>query len=438
MSRISPVAAIASRRRRRLLLGDALNVSASQSSFALSSYADLPADGSTTRGFTFTARNAAGTALAGKSATVATETITVSVANSYVTVSASSVAVNTDITVTLGLRDASNRPIPDIAVANLGLSSSGTGNTFGAWTGRTNQAGEVTRTFQSSVGEAKTITGTAFGQTITNTAAVTVGTPGSLFFESDWSTATGASSSAVRDGTKWDDTYIGSYAEVLEVVTAASVGANTGTLSGYTGNVLRTRQRGASYASKPRITNVPESTTHWLRWYFRNNETANRHLHPVSYAVGGSDGGIVIVPWARSGSTSGMELLLPFGGAYPYNEWHVGTSGSSTPLYLTNGTWYRYECEVRFLTGTAVRLYPRVYSVGGSLLYDSTNFYQTGYPWTTSLQDWYDAGNSATIASTPPTQIFSIGNEGPASSTDNDESWYFAKLAISLGTWVGA
>ncbi len=254
--------------------------------------------------------------------------------------------------------------------------------------------------------------------------------PPALVFQSRWETATGTSLSAVTDGGAWDDTFIGNYTAVLEVVTPASVGW-TGA-----GNVLRVRQRGPTNASKPRVVNVvPESTTHWGRFYFRNDETATLHSHPVSYAVGGSDGGIVIVPWLRQGQASSMLLGFPTGAAFPNAQFFAGAGGG---VGLPNGTWYRYEWQVEYVTASTIRLWPRVYSMAGTLLHDASSYTQSGFPFTGTLADWNGAGNTISIASTAAARIFSIGNEGPAASTDNDESWYHADLALSTQGWIGA
>ncbi len=416
---------------------------ASQSDLVSATFAPT-ANGSATAALTYTARTAGAFGIAARSVTFSAYYSTVGAA-SAVTASPESVA-DTGLaasTITITLVDATGQPLVGVPAAQIVVAVSGTGNTVTQPAAATNAAGQTTASFVSTTAAAKTITVTACGALLADTATVTVtgAEPsegdGEHFFQSDWRTATGNSLAAVMDGTKWDSVYAGQYADVLEVVSAASVGFNTGTLAGYTGNVLRIRQRG-TLASKPRITNVPESTTHWLRWYFRNDETANSHSHPVCYSAGSFDGAIIIVPWAREGNAAGMSLQLPYGGAYPYNRWKIGTSGVFEPIRLTNGVVYRYECQVQFLTANTIRLYPRVYNAAGTLLYDASNFFITDFPFDVSLQEWYDGGNSATLPSTAPTQIFSIGNEGPGGSSDNDESWSFAKLALSLTGWIGA
>jgi hypothetical protein len=95
-----------------------------------------------------------------------------SAATSTVAASPTSIAVGTGTsTVTVTVRDANNNPVGGATVA---LSATGTGNTFTPASGASNTSGVFTATLQSSVAEAKTVSATAGGTPITQTASVTV------------------------------------------------------------------------------------------------------------------------------------------------------------------------------------------------------------------------------------------------------------------------
>lgn len=258
---------------------------------------------------------------------------------------------------------------------------------------------------------------------------------GGLLFESDWRNSLGAALDATFDGPKWDRFYAAAATTVLSVVTRASVGANTGTLSDYTGNVLAVQQRGPLYASKPQLVNIfAASQSHWGRFYFRNDETATLHSHPMSYPVGGT---LQIIPWARSGQIDGMRLILPYGAAYPENRWEPRVSSGGARSLMALGTWYRYEYHVEYLTATTHRTHPRIYNLAGTLIHDSNSFY-TQDGGTTSLAAFHAGGGVGTLTDVEAARTFSIGTEGPGGSPDNSEYFYHAKLALSLTGWIGA
>jgi adhesin/invasin len=80
-------------------------------------------------------------------------------------------AGTTASTITVTARDFFNNLVPSAAVT---VASSGTGNTFVPASGSTNASGVFTTNFNSTVAQAKTISATAGGVGITQTAAVTV------------------------------------------------------------------------------------------------------------------------------------------------------------------------------------------------------------------------------------------------------------------------
>src|SRR5260221_1788455 len=87
-----------------------------------------------------------------------------------------------------------------------------------------------------------TITASSEGQSGSATVTVTVVPPGGVVFESDWSTSTGTSQSAVRDGTRWGNYWEfnnGTGAQLMSVVTGGPGGRNA----------LKVLQRGQNLAA---------------------------------------------------------------------------------------------------------------------------------------------------------------------------------------------
>src|SRR5213083_334757 len=160
-----------------------------------------------------------------------------------------------------------------------------------------------------------TITATSEGQS--GSATVTVVPPGAggVVFESDWSTATGTSQSAVRDGTRWGNYWEFNNGSGVQLMSVVAWGP-----AGYA-NALRVLQRGSSpgYAAAVQQDNVlPPSTDYYVRFYMRNDDTSPVGDHVVTpdiytYAnltyirkTSGSTG------WQFVTSLYGCEALYPF------------------------------------------------------------------------------------------------------------------------------
>ena len=181
---------------------------------------------------------------------------------------------------------------------------------------------------------------------------------------------------------------------------------------------------------------VPLSTTNWGRMYFRNDEMATPHNHVMTYNALGA---IQVAFWNRQGSPQGVQMFLRryynangSGASYPTHYW------APTSL-LQNGTWYRYEWQMEYVTATSYRIWPRVYDMAGTLLFDATHYRQSDYPSSGphSLATWYAAGNTFGFSDVSLARRVGLGNEGPPSSPSNGQYWYHARLAISLGGWIG-
>ncbi len=162
-------------------------VDPAESSFSFDDY-DITANSSSTATASVVARNAAGDPLAGKTAVLAIETIAVSAANGIVTATAEIADDGTDRAyVTVTVKDASDRGIPDIPAADVVIAVSGTGNTVTQPTGVTNQAGVIsTGYFVSTVAATKTVSATVRSTAITDTASTVVtGAPAAGAFNNE-------------------------------------------------------------------------------------------------------------------------------------------------------------------------------------------------------------------------------------------------------------
>ena len=269
--------------------------------------------------------------------------------------------------------------------------------------------------------------------TACNEATAPSGIAPETVFVSQWGTALGNSEEALTDGGSWDRlvTCGGSFFNVAEVISGASVGWTR------TANVLRVQQRGATECGNvERIHAVPASTTHWGRFYFRNDERQTSHGHPVTYNCCGD---IQIVPWARIGQPDGVVVGT---GAenqpYPLNVFYAGAEGESRH-HLPHRTWFRYEWMIEYLTENTFRIYPRIYNMEDELLYDVESFFQNDYPQSgfQTLKSMYDGGSVGVVRNLDLARNFGLGNEGPGGSVNNGQNWYIADVALSTAGWIG-
>ena len=261
--------------------------------------------------------------------------------------------------------------------------------------------------------------------------------PAGVLFASSWNTATGNSQAAVTDGGAFNDYYSCSRSDVLSVVSGAALGWTRSP------NILRVTEVGnGACGAVQRTQAVPVSTTHWGRMYFRNDETTqDNSMHNFSYRFVGS---IQLIWFNRRATAQGFQLDVRMPAAYPFNTWRLQTSAGTNPLspplvHLRNGTWYRYEWQLEYVSATRVRFWPRVYTDAGVLLHDASNFYQLDAPTsgTATLASWYAAGNTFAVADLNLIRDIGVGNEGRAADTRPGQSWYIANFAMSTTGWLG-
>jgi hypothetical protein len=221
----------------------------------------------------------------------------------------------------------------------------------------------------------------------------------------------------------------------MNVVAGNSVGWSL------TPNVMRVTMLGTQCGGVSKLAAVPQRTSHYVRFYFRNDETQNTNWHPTWYNCCGT---IQMVPWSRRGTSQGVfigpQIARAANGSdmpYPYNFWRPGVQGQGNRT-LSNGTWYRYEYYLEYVSATGYRIYPRVYDMAGNLLYDVNAFFPSDYQGQgPTLAAYYAAGNAFGITDAQLATHFGMGNEGPGGASNSGQSWYYARVGISLNGWVG-
>lgn len=150
-------------------------VSASNSSLTAAAFA-FDADGVTTNAITLNTENAAGNPLAGKIATVALAAKLVDAAASTVTVIPAEIPDDdtTTASIVITVTNEDGNPVIGVPVANISVTSTGTGNTIAAVSTVTSDTGQAVYTIRSSVAEVKTITVEVLGLALDDEPTVTV------------------------------------------------------------------------------------------------------------------------------------------------------------------------------------------------------------------------------------------------------------------------
>ena len=256
-----------------------------------------------------------------------------------------------------------------------------------------------------------------------------------VVFQSDWSTDTGSSRNAVRDGGRWKNYWEfnnGKPGQLLSVVPGGSVNAPGGR------NALKVVQRGtAGYAANVQQDQVvPPSTDFYVRFYMRNDDTSAAGDHVVTvdtwkYAN--------LTFMRKSSSSTGWQFVISmYGCGYTYPIGHWGPD-----VTLSRGVWYRFEYGVNFVDGTHIQVHARVYDARGVQILGDADFRQTNYggekwngrsDWT--LASYYAAGYNFCVNPEALTH-FGMGNNGQTESMDTGLAWYFTGVQIRTDWWPG-
>jgi hypothetical protein len=335
------------------------------------------ADGSTTRTFTLTTKNASGSAVSGVSWSATVERVSLDAAAGSVGANPSTIANDgvESSTITVIVVDDDGYNAPNVTVT---LSATGTGNTVTNPASRTNASGVTTGSIVSTVAATKVVSALTAGQTITDTASVVVSAaPGLItpLFASDWRTATGSGASALLDTSGITAPLVWTSEGGANVVVANSgLGFPAGPTNvldvpGDTGGIIRVTGLGAQSTGDVR----------YYRLYSRVDlpyPTSDNLTHPFQDGNAGSDSNWAIdyinntaLNFADCDATYyRIAVNFPEAQSVWYRSFYYG------PL-LERGTVYLLEWSVQYATSSTFNLSIRVSDSTGSLLYDDGDFY---------------------------------------------------------------
>jgi hypothetical protein len=252
-----------------------------------------------------------------------------------------------------------------------------------------------------------------------------------LLFSSDWSTATGSTDNALRDGGRWANVVCWPvYPQVLQVIPGAQVGWNM------TPNVMQVTNRGSQYCGQVNSeTNVPQLTSFYIRFYVRVEDENQSNFHPVAVNCCGD---IQWTPWsidvfgAVPGETYHAVMHVPTPQGQPFNSWRPRQR-------LPMRQWFRFEYYVEYINPTSLRarIWPRVYDFNGTLLYDASSFVSHWDNGANVLAQFYANGGYVQLRNADLARRFSMGYEGTSGATDQGRRWFYAKVELRSDRWPG-
>jgi len=343
-----------------------------------------------------------------------------SVASVAVSPPSGSVAVDETIQLTATTRDAQGNALTGRTVTWASSNTSvATVSSRGVVTGRAAGSATITATSEGRSGSANV------------TATVTTPEPepappsGEVLFRSSWNSGTGNGDAAVSDGGIWPALVCPAFARqpVLSVVPGSQIGWTA------TANVLQVTNRGSEYCGQVETRNqLPQGQDLFIRMYIRVENESQINFHPVDLNCCGD---IQVPLWSIDRPQAGVSyvprmIIKPRDGR--------GDQRFSPPA-LAQRQWYRFEWHVDYVSGGRSRVYPRIYDLAGTLLYDADDYrhQDTGQ----TLQAFYDAGGYNTFSNLDLARRFAIGYEGSAMARDNGALWYYAAVEIRSDSWVG-
>jgi len=279
-----------------------------------------------------------------------------------------------------------------------------------------------------------TIRATSEGITGSATLTITpIVTGGGVVFQSDWTSGTGLSASAISDGGRWQNYWEfnnGTGIQLMSVVDGASVNAPGGR------NALKVLQRGPYAANLQQAAILPPTTDYYLRFYMRNDDTSPAGDHVVTVDTW-YYGNLLYV--RKYSSVAGWTFTMGVYGCgytYPIGYW-------TPPVTLSHGAWYRFEYYVHYVDPTHIQVHPRLYDAAGNLMYDDSGYQQSDpgsmswngkSDWT--LATYYAAGYNFCV-DPQYMQTFGVGNNGQNGAIDTGLPWYYAGIQIRTDHWVG-
>lgn len=256
-----------------------------------------------------------------------------------------------------------------------------------------------------------------------------------IFFASDWSTATGATSTAVSDGGTWPGQRCAQWLDLLTVIETPSGQGYPEDMA----NVLRVSAGGSTgcgMVTKYNFPTVDVGDSVWYRIFLQyvstSNNLANQHfLQP--------DNPGVAHPWNWRWQTpmnGGTQVRL---------EWILVNELTGWPntncLYgvvLDIGTLYRLEWQFERISTDEAWMYPRIY-LGNTdtLVFDASDFVDRGEG-VTDGDPLTESTRPMNLTRAAALTEIEIGQNGPAGSSTNEADFFRAAgFAMSYDGWVG-
>jgi hypothetical protein len=279
----------------------------------------------------------------------------------------------------------------------------------------------------------------ATSEGITGSATLTITpilTGGGVVFQSDWTSGTGLSASAISDGGRWENYWEfnnGTGIQLMSVVDGASVNAPGGR------NALKVLQRGPYAANLQQTHILPPTTDYYVRFYMRNDDTSPAGDHVVTVDTWYYGNLLYVRKYSSVAGWTFSTGVFGCGYTYPIGFW-------TPPVTLSHGVWYRFEYYVHYVDPTHIQVHPRLYDAAGNLMYDDAGYRQSDFGQSGNLSwggraDWtlasyYAAGYNFCVDPTYM-QTFGVGNNGQQGAIDTGLPWYYTGIQIRTDHWVG-
>lgn len=282
--------------------------------------------------------------------------------------------------------------------------------------------------------------------TLTDTATVS---DGSLLLESTWSYGTGQTTAVLTDNYKfWSDGDFEGNAVNLGPWDSCTASIVSGASCGWTGsgNVFRIeRKAGWAHCCACHDTNgpyfpTPTAGAYWAARFYVMNGTGQvqAEQHPHCFWGAGNIEGVHCAIYTNQTSGGDWNIAFMIDTAVPsrsWNLWLANASAGVTRAVLTANTWYRYEWIMHWLTNHTFRIYPRLYDMSGTLLYDADSWRESDGPFLTcnayyAAGGYFDIGDDDT--SRERVRYFTVGNG--QSGNYPGTYYYVADLALKMAT----
>jgi hypothetical protein len=259
---------------------------------------------------------------------------------------------------------------------------------------------------------------------------------GGLLFASDWGTARGTGTDALRDTGKrlpWE-VVLGAG---LTVIDAAGLDFPTPNVLEVMG-VETAAGSGLIRFGQPRISGLPVpevGQSLYYRWYFRTavpdsiDTDSGGAPHPIQDGQASSQTNWMFeTTISRDGGWG--PRLFNFPAPFPDNRW-------GAPAPLRKHQTYRFELQLHRVTATTFTPHVRVYDSAGTLLISDAEISNSG------------GASAATLATNPELPIrfldnlgrFQVGNNGPGWTVPSNlfpfPMFYQGAVCIRADTWCG-